>query len=78
MVPRAQVPSAAALSSININLARAVGPAVAGVLIAQIGVAAVFGLNAVTFLIYAVVVRPIPSWAGRHSPRTVRPGAARG
>src|SRR6266851_4744882 len=52
MVPRPLVPSASALSSININLARAVGPAIAGLLIARIGVAAVFGLNAATFLFY--------------------------
>ena len=40
MVPRMQVPDAAALGSININLARAAGPAVAGLLVAQVGVAA--------------------------------------
>jgi Transmembrane secretion effector len=37
LIPRAQLPSASALGSININLARAVGPAIAGVLIAQVG-----------------------------------------
>ena len=42
MVPRQQVPAAAALSSISVNLARAIGPAIAGLLVAQIGVAAVF------------------------------------
>ena len=45
MVPREQLPAAAGLSSININLARAIGPAIAGLLVAQIGVAAVFALN---------------------------------
>jgi MFS family permease len=48
MVPRRQVPAAAALSSININLARAIGPAIAGLLVARVGVAAVFGLNTAT------------------------------
>jgi hypothetical protein len=38
LIPRAELTSASALSSININLARAIGPAIAGVLIAQIGV----------------------------------------
>ena len=33
MVPREQVPAAAALGSININLARAIGPAIAGLLV---------------------------------------------
>ncbi|MFI5914412.1 MFS transporter [Dactylosporangium sp. NPDC051541] len=56
LVPRDQLPSAAALGSISVNLARAVGPAIAGVLIAHTGVAAVFGLNAATFLAFAVVL----------------------
>jgi len=56
LVSRPLLPSASALGSISVNLARAVGPAVAGVLVARIGVAAVFGLNAATFLIFAVVL----------------------
>ena len=56
LVPRAQIPSASALGSISVNLARSVGPAVAGVLIARIGVAAVFGLNALSFLVFAVAL----------------------
>jgi MFS family permease len=64
MVPRAQLPAAAALSSININLARAIGPAIAGLLVAQIGVAAVFALNTATFLIFAVVVAFHPRLGG--------------
>jgi predicted MFS family arabinose efflux permease len=43
MVPRQLVPAAWALGSISINLARAIGPAIAGLLVARIGVAAVFG-----------------------------------
>src|SRR6266705_2310284 len=56
LVPRSQLPSASALSSININLARAVGPAIAGVVIAQAGVGAVFALNTATFLVFGLVV----------------------
>ncbi|WP_245730310.1 MFS transporter [Micromonospora pallida] len=56
LVPRAQIVSASALGSISVNLARAVGPAVAGVLIAQAGVAAVFGLNALSFVVFAVAL----------------------
>lgn len=56
LVPRSQQASASALGSISVNLARAVGPAVAGVLIARVGVAAVFGINAATFLAFAVVL----------------------
>ncbi len=56
LVPRAEIAAAATLSSVSVNLARAVGPALAGILIARVGVAAVFGLNAATFLFYGVVV----------------------
>lgn len=56
LVPRAELPAAAALGSISINLARAVGPAVAGVLIAGVGVGAVFGVNAASYLILGLVL----------------------
>lgn len=56
LVPRSQLAAAATLSSVSVNLARAVGPAVAGILIARLGVSAVFALNAAAFLVYGVVV----------------------
>jgi len=56
IVPRAQLRSAAALASININLARAIGPAIAGILIARIGVGAVFALNTITFVFLPIVL----------------------
>ncbi|MCA2217403.1 MFS transporter [Jidongwangia harbinensis] len=56
LVPRAQLASASALGAISMNLARAVGPAVAGVLIARTGVGVVFGLNTLSFLIFALVL----------------------
>ncbi|MGN2637283.1 MFS transporter [Nocardia takedensis] len=49
LVPRAQIPSAAALGSMNINIGRAVGPALAGVLVSLSGPTLVFALNAVSF-----------------------------
>ena len=79
MVPGPQVPAAAALSSININLARAIGPAIAGLLVARIGVAAVFGLNAATCLIYAIVVACHPQLGGTpQSPERFLPGLRAG
>jgi predicted MFS family arabinose efflux permease len=79
MVPRPQVPAAAALGSISVNLARAIGPAIAGVLVARIGVAAVFGLNTATFLIYAIVVAAHPGLGGtRPSPERFIPGLRAG
>ncbi|MGC1420637.1 MAG: MFS transporter [Acidimicrobiales bacterium] len=56
LVPREDVPSAVQLNSINVNIARAVGPAIAGILIAHLGVGADFALNAGTFLVYGIVV----------------------
>jgi MFS family permease len=63
LVPRAQLHSAAALSSISVNLARAAGPAIAGVVIARTGVGAVFALNTAMYLLFLVVLvawRPPP------------------
>ncbi|MFE9657436.1 MFS transporter [Micromonospora sp. NPDC006431] len=56
LVSREQLRSASALGSISVNVARAVGPAVAGVLIARAGVAPVFGFNAVAFLVFALAL----------------------
>jgi MFS family permease len=65
LVPRAEIPAASSLGSININLARAVGPAIAGVLISLTGVSGVFALDAATLLLYALVVAfwPLPARA---------------
>jgi len=50
MVPPEQVAAAVSLNSISFNTARSVGPAVGGVLVAVIGPASVFLLNAISFL----------------------------
>ena len=55
LVPPDELPEAVTLSSVSYNLARAVGPALAGLIIAVAGPAAVFLLNAIAFL-YVVVV----------------------
>jgi MFS family permease len=64
LVPRSQLHSAAALSSISINLARAAGPAIAGVVIARAGVGAVFALNTAMYLLFLVVLIAWRSPAG--------------
>ena len=56
LVPRAQIRSAAALGGVAVNGARAIGPAVAGLIIAQVGAGAVFALNAAGFVVFAVVL----------------------
>lgn len=50
LVPREELQPAIALNSMGINISRAIGPALAGVLITAFGLAAPFILNAVSFL----------------------------
>lgn len=50
LVPRPQLQSAIALNSLGINAARAIGPALAGLVVAQVGTGAVFALNALSYL----------------------------
>jgi MFS family permease/quinol monooxygenase YgiN len=50
VVPRAQLPAAVALGGVGLNVARAIGPALGGVVVAVAGSGAVFLLNALTFL----------------------------
>ena len=56
LVPREQIPAAAALGSISMNGARAIGPAVAGALVSLSGPTLVFTLNALSFLGIVVVL----------------------
>jgi MFS family permease len=55
-VPLEELPNAVALNSLSLNLSRAVGPALAGVVIALAGVATVFWLNAASLLALLVVL----------------------
>src|SRR4051812_8657637 len=50
LVPREDLPNAVALNSVGINISRAIGPALAGIIIGLAGVAAPFWLNAVSNL----------------------------
>jgi predicted MFS family arabinose efflux permease len=50
MVGRGELGSAVALNSIAFNLARILGPALGGIVIATLGVAACFWINAITYL----------------------------
>ena len=53
------LPNAIALNSININSTRLIGPAIGGLLIAVLGEAACFGLNAISFLAVLIQLRRI-------------------
>ncbi|GGK39087.1 MFS transporter [Nocardia camponoti] len=62
LVPRGEIASAAALGSMNVNLGRAIGPAIAGVLVSVAGPTVVFAFNTVSFL---GIVAVLALW---HSP----------
>ncbi|MGN6426445.1 MFS transporter [uncultured Leifsonia sp.] len=66
IVPRPLISDAAVLSSIGVNVARAIGPAAAGLLVAQLGVASVFLANALSF---AVFLGALLLWRGYEPPR---------
>lgn len=58
MVPRNDLPSAVALSSMGFNIARSVGPAIGGAIVAAVGAAAAFAVNAICYIpLIAVLVR---------------------
>ncbi|MGD9536366.1 MAG: MFS transporter [Alphaproteobacteria bacterium] len=70
LVPRQDLPPAVALNSVGLNISRAVGPALAGVIIGVVGLAAPFWLNALSNLgVIAALIwwRPIEEFA-RHLP----------
>ena len=56
MVPRADLPQAVALNSVGMNIARSVGPALGGVIVAAAGAAVAFAANAVSYLALIVVL----------------------
>jgi MFS family permease len=63
LVPRADLQGAVALNSMTFNLARAVGPTLAGVCVDQFGYAASFSINAASYLGLAIgilLVTPAP------------------
>ncbi|AGH51123.1 major facilitator superfamily protein [Sphingomonas sp. MM-1] len=56
MVPRPVLPSAVAYNSMGFNIARSVGPAIGGLIVAAAGPAAAFAVNAVSYLGLIVVL----------------------
>jgi len=65
LVPRDQIPAAATLGGVNMNLARAIGPALGGLVVALAGTAAVFAVNAASFL---VTLAALATWHRRAVP----------
>ena len=68
MVGREHLPNAVMLNTVNINMARVIGPALAGLIIAIIGIAPCFFLNAASYVAVIVALlmmtvselRPLP------------------
>lgn len=58
IVPQPMVPTAVALNSVAFNIARAIGPALGGALVAAAGAAAAFGINAASYGLFigAIVI----------------------
>ncbi len=74
LVPRERLPNAIALNQLNFQTASVVGPAIAGILIATIGLAGAYFVDVASFtasLIALLAIAPIPPLVG-----TTRPGLA--
>ena len=56
LVPPRRIPNAVALNSLQFNLSRAIGPVIAGLLLARAGTGACFAVNAASFLAVIVAV----------------------
>lgn len=56
MVPRAVLPSAVAMNSMGFNVARSVGPAVGGIVVAAGGAVWAFGINAASYIVLLLVL----------------------
>jgi MFS family permease len=74
LVPPGRLPAAIALGQLNFQIASVVGPAIAGIVIATVGLPAAYGLDVVSFaasFIGLVAIAPIPPHA-----TAARPGLA--
>lgn len=56
LVPRALLAPAVALNALSMNIARSIGPALGGLIVARFGAPWVFALNAASFLVVIVVL----------------------
>ncbi len=63
LVPGVLLPQAVALGSLSMNVSRSVGPAVAGLLLAQFGAWVAYWLNTISFVGMIVML-----WCWRHEP----------
>jgi len=66
MMPRAEIASAVSLNSMGFNIARSVGPAIGGAIVAAVGVATSFAVNAVT---YVPLILVLARWRPPENPK---------
>jgi MFS family permease len=70
MVPRPDLPAAITLNSVGFNIARSVGPALGGIIVAAAGAVVAFAVNAVSYIgLIVVLARWRPPVAERLLPR---------
>lgn len=74
IVPGPQIPKAVAMNSLQFNLSRAVGPVLAGVLLARLGAGACFAANALSFVavIGAILQVRVASTPSSTAPESLR------
>jgi predicted MFS family arabinose efflux permease len=75
LVDRESLPSALAINSIVFNGARFIGPAIAGLLIARVSIAAAFAVNALTYIAFQISLanlRDIPKLPARAAQNALR------
>lgn len=68
LVPREDLPAAVTLNSVGFNLMRSVGPAAGGLIVASLGAAAAFTVNAVS---YIPLLGALARWKPDTAPRTM-------
>ncbi|SON58481.1 enterobactin exporter EntS (plasmid) [Hartmannibacter diazotrophicus] len=56
LVDRPTLPDAVALNSLGVNISRAIGPALGGIIVAMVGPSAVFAINAISVLAVVIVL----------------------
>ncbi len=70
MIPRPHLPAAVALNSMGFNIARSVGPAIGGAIVAMAGAATAFAVNALSYIgLIAVLMRWRPAAEPKGPPR---------
>ncbi|WP_225027831.1 MFS transporter [Xinfangfangia pollutisoli] len=68
LVPREDLPAAVSLNAVSFNLMRSVGPAAGGIIVASMGAAAAFALNAVSYL---AVIYALARWRPAYEERSL-------